>query len=98
VEETSTKTARVASTPHVGVSRPALRVLVLTAPIAEGHLAAARTLSEDIVEATADAEVTVCDVLPALRWPIRWLVNEAYRWQLRAAPWLFGVLLDPLAR
>ena len=77
--------------PDAEAARPAVRVLVLTAPVAEGHLSAARTLSEDIVHTNPDAEVTVCDVLLALRRPVGWLVNDAYRWQLRAAPWLFGV-------
>lgn len=83
-------------TPDVDAARLAVRVLVLTAPIAEGHLAAARTVSEDILRMSASAEVTVCDVLPALRRPVRWLLNDAYRWQLRAAPWLFGLLFGAL--
>jgi UDP-N-acetylglucosamine:LPS N-acetylglucosamine transferase len=74
----------------------AVRVLVLTAPVAEGHLAAARTLSEDIRRANPSTQVTVCDVLPALRRPLRWLLNDAYRWQLGAAPWLFGMLFAAL--
>ncbi len=85
-------------TPDVEAARPAVRVLVLTAPVAEGHLAAARTVSEDILRTNADAEVTVCDVLPALRRPVRWLLNDAYRWQLGAAPWLFGLLFGALRR
>jgi UDP-N-acetylglucosamine:LPS N-acetylglucosamine transferase len=77
---------------------PPVRVLVLTAPVAEGHVAAARTLAEDILRTDAKAEVTVCDVLPALRRPVRWLLNDAYRWQLGAAPWLFGLLFGALRR
>ena len=51
----------------------AVRVLVLTAPVGEGHLAAARALTEDIARRGDGSEVTVCDVLPALCLPLRWL-------------------------
>jgi processive 1,2-diacylglycerol beta-glucosyltransferase len=79
-------------------ARAAICVLVLTASVGEGHLAAARTLAEDIRRINGQASVTVCDVLPALRRPLRWLLSDAYRWQLRAAPWLFGVLFGALRR
>jgi processive 1,2-diacylglycerol beta-glucosyltransferase len=75
-----------------------VRVLVLTAPVGDGHVAAARTLSEDIGRRNVDAQVEICDVLPALRAPLRWLLNDAYRWQLHAAPWLFGALFGALRR
>src|SRR5439155_19365818 len=71
---------------------------VLTAPVGEGHLAAARTLAEDIVRVNELAAVTVCDVLPVLRRPLRWLVSDAYRWQFHSAPWLFGLLFGALRR
>jgi len=85
-------------TPDGEGARPAVRVLVLTAPVGEGHLAAARTLSEDILRGHEGAEVLVCDVLPALRRPLRWLLSDAYRWQLMSAPWLFGLLFAALRR
>jgi UDP-N-acetylglucosamine:LPS N-acetylglucosamine transferase len=75
-----------------------VRVLVLTAPIGEGHVAAARALAEDIRRANDQAEVQVCDALPTLRAPLRWLVSDAYRWQLTAAPWAFGLLFGLLRR
>jgi len=71
---------------------------VLTAPIGEGHIAAARALADDITRTHEGAEVVVCDALPALRRPVRWLLRDAYRWQLRAAPWLFGGLFAALRR
>jgi hypothetical protein len=79
-------------------ARPQVRVLVLTAPVGEGHVAAARTLAEDILRGREGAEVIVCDALPALRRPLRWLLSDAYRWQLRSAPWLFGLLFGALRR
>jgi processive 1,2-diacylglycerol beta-glucosyltransferase len=75
-----------------------VRVLVLTAPVGEGHVAAARALSEDILSGHEGAEVVVCDALAVLRRPLRWLLNDAYRWQLRSAPWLFGLLFGALRR
>jgi len=74
----------------------AVRVLVVTAPVGEGHMAAARTLSEDISRDHEGTEVIVCDALAALRRPLRWLLNDAYHWQLRSAPWLFGLLFGAL--
>lgn len=41
----------------LGAAGPPMRVLVLTAPVREVHVAAARTLSEDIRRQHADAEV-----------------------------------------
>jgi processive 1,2-diacylglycerol beta-glucosyltransferase len=83
--ETSTRSNRV-------------RVLVLTAPVGEGHVAAARALSEGILRRNPKAEVQIVDVLSALPALLRWVVSDAYRWQLRAAPWLFGVLFGALRR
>jgi processive 1,2-diacylglycerol beta-glucosyltransferase len=74
----------------------AKRVLVLTAPIGDGHVAAARALAEGLRRARKDTDVVVCDVLPVLRKPLRWLLEDAYRWQLRSAPWLFGGLFAAL--
>lgn len=74
-----------------------MRVLVLTAPVGEGHVAAARALSDDL-RRSERADVEVCDTLPALPAPLRWLVSDAYRWQLNAAPWLFGAAFGALRR
>jgi len=76
----------------------AVRVLVLTAPIGEGHLAAARTLTEDIRHRDPQADVVVCDVLEEFSRPLCWLLRDAYRWQLETAPWLFGTLFGGLRR
>jgi processive 1,2-diacylglycerol beta-glucosyltransferase len=73
-----------------------VRILVLTAPVAEGHVAAARVLDEDVRRLNPEADVIVCDALAVLRRPLRWLVHDAYRWQLTAAPWLFATLFTAL--
>ena len=73
-----------------------VRVLILTAPVGAGHVAAARAVASGIRRQNADAEVVVLDVLPALPRLLRWLLSDAYRWQLNAAPWLFGLSLVAL--
>jgi processive 1,2-diacylglycerol beta-glucosyltransferase len=75
-----------------------VRVLVLTAPVGEGHVAAAHALSEGILRRNPEAEVQIVDALSALPALLRWVVSDAYRWQLRAAPWLFGLLFGALRR
>ena len=73
-----------------------VRVLVLTAPVGEGHLATARTLTHDIRHRDPEAEVAICDVLEEFSRPLSWLLRDAYRWQLDTAPWLFGTLFAAL--
>jgi processive 1,2-diacylglycerol beta-glucosyltransferase len=80
------------------VPRPPLRVLVLTAPVGDGHVAAANALAEEIGEADRCVEVTVHDALRSLGPVSRWFLRDVYRWQLRAAPWLFGWLHGLLRR
>jgi processive 1,2-diacylglycerol beta-glucosyltransferase len=75
-----------------------VRVLVLTAPVGEGHVAAARALSEEILRRNPSAEIQIVNALSAFPALLRWVVSDAYRWQLRAAPWLFGVLFGALRR
>src|SRR5215475_3631500 len=74
------------------------RVLVLTAPVGEGHVSAARALCDDILRQNPHAGVEICDALSALRAPVRWVVGDLYRWQLHRAPWLFGLLFAALRR
>ncbi len=81
--------------PHAG---PARRVLILTAPVGDGHLAAARALAEDIDHAHADVEVTIVDVLAVLGPVLRFLLLDAYRLQLRRSPWIFGLLFAGFLR
>lgn len=68
------------------------RVLVLTAPVGDGHVAAANALAEELSEADRDVQVAVHDALRSLGPVSRWFLRDLYRWQLRAAPWLFAFL------
>jgi UDP-N-acetylglucosamine:LPS N-acetylglucosamine transferase len=68
------------------------RVLILTAAVGDGHLAAARALAEDFELQYPEVDVTVADVLAIFGPVMRFLVLDAYRAQLRRAPWIFGLL------
>ena len=69
-----------------------LRVVIVTAPVGEGHAAAARALASDLRSAHDGTEVVICDALAGLGPLLRLILLDAYRWQLRFAPWLFGGL------
>ena len=77
---------------------PALRVVILTAEVGEGHVAAARVLAAELVCERADVEVLVCDALVGLGRFLRYVLLDAYRGQLRFAPWIFGLLYGLFAR
>jgi UDP-N-acetylglucosamine:LPS N-acetylglucosamine transferase len=68
------------------------RALILTAPVGDGHLAAAQALAEDFESQYPDVEVEVADVLAVFGPVLRFLLLDAYRAQLRRAPWIFGLL------
>jgi len=84
--------------PDTATLAPGMRVLVLTAPVGDGHLSAARALADDIGTLRPDASVAVVDALQELPRPLAWLLRDAYRWQLCAAPWLFALLFGTLRR
>lgn len=65
---------------------------MLTAEVGEGHTAAARALAADLVGERIDVEVLICDALAGLGRFLRFVLLDAYRWQLRFAPWVFGLL------
>src|SRR6266540_6687608 len=77
---------------------PALRVVILTAEVGEGHVAAARVLAAELVCERADVEVLICDALVGLGRFLRYVLLDAYRWQLSFAPWIFGLLYRLFAR
>lgn len=72
----------------------AVRVLVLTAPVGEGHVSAARALVAAFDADERQAMTTLADALTATNAFVRLLVRDAYRWQLKNAPWIFGVLYE----
>jgi processive 1,2-diacylglycerol beta-glucosyltransferase len=75
---------------HPPLGRRELRVLILTAEVGEGHVAAARALAEELIAERAGVEVIVCDALIGLGAILRAVLRDAYRLQLRRAAWIFG--------
>jgi UDP-N-acetylglucosamine:LPS N-acetylglucosamine transferase len=72
--------------------------LVVTSHVGEGHLAAARTLAADLEAECEGVEVAVVDAFAILGPVMRFVLLDAYRWQLGRAPWLFGSLYASFAR
>lgn len=70
---------------------PRLRVLILSADVGEGHLAAARALHEGLAD-RADVEVSSEDGLWALGHFARGVIRDGYRAQLRWAPWAYNAV------
>ncbi len=75
-----------------------MRVVILTADVGEGHAAAARALADELRAERPDCRVFVLDALAGLGAFLRYVLRDAYRWQLRRAPWIFGLLFGLLAR
>jgi len=68
-----------------------LRVLVLTAEEGDGHYATARALAEEVL-AEQSAEVYVWDVFKGgFGRVVPFFSRDAYRVQLRRAPWTYGL-------
>lgn len=65
-------------------------VLILTADVGHGHLAAGRAVAEDLRR--IGAEPREVDGLAALGPVVRHLVRDGYRFQLRVAPWSFHAM------
>lgn len=86
------RSARAGSRSPARIAEKRLRVVVVTAAVGEGHTAAARALANDLLATNDDTDVVVCDALAGLGPLLRLILLDAYRWQLRFAPWLFGVL------
>jgi processive 1,2-diacylglycerol beta-glucosyltransferase len=68
----------------------ALRVLVLSADVGEGHLAAAHAIAEGL--GALGAEVEEHDGLFALGHVARHIIRDGYRLQLRIAPWSYTMM------
>jgi processive 1,2-diacylglycerol beta-glucosyltransferase len=80
-------------------SRPQ-RILILSADVGEGHAAAARALTQQLEASEQDVQVTTIDGLSAMGRPVRQVVQDGYRVQLRWLPWTYTVvygLLEKLA-
>lgn len=66
------------------------RVLILTADVGDGHLAAGRALQEHLA-ARYDIEAQMQDGLALLGAAAQHLIRDGYRRQLEVAPWAFNL-------
>jgi UDP-N-acetylglucosamine:LPS N-acetylglucosamine transferase len=76
------------------------RVLILSADVGEGHAAAARALAQQLEASPQDVQVTIIDGLSAMGRPVRQVVQDGYRVQLRFVPWTYTLvywLLEKIA-
>jgi UDP-N-acetylglucosamine:LPS N-acetylglucosamine transferase len=77
--------------PLVAATNGSLRVLLLTAEEGDGHFATARALTEELLAERA-AEVYVWDVFKGgFGRLVPFFSRDAYRVQLRRAPWTYGL-------
>jgi processive 1,2-diacylglycerol beta-glucosyltransferase len=80
------------STPPPATDAPRQRVLILSADVGEGHAAAARALAQQIEASPREADVTIIDGLSAMGRPVRQVVQDGYRVQLRFLPWTYSLV------
>src|SRR4029077_3201997 len=76
------------------------RVLILSADVGEGHAAAARALTQQLEASEQEVPVTTIDGLSAMGRPVRQVVQDGYRVQLRFLPWTYTIvywLLEKIA-
>jgi len=73
-------------------------VLILSADVGEGHAAAARALTQQLEASPQEVEVTTIDGLSALGRPVRQVVQDGYRVQLRWLPWTYTIVYGMLEK
>ena len=66
------------------------RVLVLTAPVGEGHVAAARAIVAELEEEDGELEVVLVDALDGLGRVLRFILYDLYRWQFGHMARVYG--------
>jgi processive 1,2-diacylglycerol beta-glucosyltransferase len=81
----SARSAEAASRPPG--ARASQRVLILTADVGEGHVAAARAIGEGLND--LGIQPVICDGLAVLGPLPRHVIRDGYRFQLRVAPWMY---------
>ncbi len=73
------------------------RVLILTADVGEGHDSAARSIATNL-NSQPNTEATVVDGLPILPWTMRFIARDFYKFQVRYAPWSYGITYNLFAK
>jgi UDP-N-acetylglucosamine:LPS N-acetylglucosamine transferase len=74
------------------------RVLVLTAPVGEGHVAAARAIVAELEEEDGELEVVLVDALDGLGRVLRFILYDLYRWQFGHMARVYGLAYRLLER
>ncbi|HEY7952401.1 MAG TPA: glycosyltransferase [Solirubrobacteraceae bacterium] len=74
------------------------RILILSADVGEGHAAAARALTQQLEASEQDVQVTTIDGLSAMGRPVRQVVQDGYRVQLRFIPWSYTLVYGMLEK
>lgn len=70
-------------------------MLIFTAAVGGGHIAAAKALGAALQQAGHD--VVIVDGLGAMSTMLRWIQADFYAWQLEHAPWLYDIFFKALA-
>ncbi len=74
------------------------RILILSADVGEGHAAAARALTQQLEASEQEVQVTTIDGLSAMGRPVRQVVLDGYRVQLRWLPWTYTLVYGMLEK
>jgi processive 1,2-diacylglycerol beta-glucosyltransferase len=74
------------------------RILILSADVGEGHAAAARALTQQLEASEQEVLVTTIDGLSAMGRPVRQVVLDGYRVQLRWLPWTYTLVYGMLEK
>ena len=74
------------------------RVLVLTAPVGEGHVAAARAIVAELEEEDGELEVVLVDALDGIGRVLRVILHDLYHWQFGHAARVYGLAYRLLER
>lgn len=74
------------------------RVLVLTAPIGEGHITAAAALVAELEAEDPELEIVLADALDDMGRVLRFILCDLYRWQFGHGARFYGLLYRMLER
>ena len=74
------------------------RVLVLTAPVGEGHVAAAHAIVAELEEEDGELEVVLVDALDGIGRVLRVILHDLYHWQFGHAARAYGLAYRLLER
>jgi processive 1,2-diacylglycerol beta-glucosyltransferase len=74
------------------------RVLVLTAPVGEGHVAAARAVVAELEDEDGELEVVLVNALDDIGSVLRFILCDAYHWQFGHMARIYGLFYRLLER